>query len=170
MKLNINEKQLRSAIRKTLAERTQRTSEGDIILYRVGDLDFDRAKYGLFFVDDLGYYTSHDQATSYKAKDAKRYVLSSEARVWDPVKELGLEVEYWSKIIGLMSVFKKYGIEDECDYEMDERYGVTSTDGLTIVGHRLGYDAMVVRETACISPGNYANEYVVFNKDMISPF
>lgn len=112
-----------------------------IPIYRVGEIE--KSEFGYFFAFDLDYYDYTD--TSYKRKDAKRYLLNMNAKIWDPVKELNLDVISWSRIDGLTKDFEKYGISDETDWEMDEKYSSTSTDGLASAAKRLGYQAVIIR-------------------------
>lgn len=58
-----------------------------IKVYRVGKLH-DGTN---FFTDDLDYYEKSD--TGYKRENAKEYELDlSNCKVWEPIKELGLDV------------------------------------------------------------------------------
>lgn len=64
-----------------------------IKVYRVGELHSGTN----FFTDDLDYYEKSD--TRYKKEDAKEYELDlSNCKVWEPIKELGLDVYTWSTI------------------------------------------------------------------------
>ena len=83
---------------------------------------------------------------------------------------LGLNVNSYNPREGynfanLLADLDKFGIEDECDWEVDEGYGITSTDGLAIAGKRLGYDATVIRDI--FYHHGYFDEYAVYNPDII---
>jgi hypothetical protein len=140
-----------------------------VILYRSGNtkpsviLNSDR---GVFFSTDPAYFVNHSQMDF--PEETRKYLLSPTAKVWDPAKEFELyEADSWSNIVCLMTDLEKFGIEDECDYEIEEKYGVTSTDGLAIAGKNLGYDATVIRNI-WYRHGAF-DEYAVYNPSVIKP-
>ena len=144
--------------------------EGGVILYRSGSTDPDtiaNSDRGVFFTTGPDYFDNHPYITF--KEEFRRYVLLPNARVWDPKSEFEFyEAENWDKIVCRISDLEKFGLEDECDWEIDEGYGITSTDGLAIAGKELGYDATVIRDVWYFH-GSY-DEYTVYNPAVIQPF
>jgi hypothetical protein len=148
---------------KTLEQRRKESKDGYVTVYRVGQVeDF---KDGLFFAFDLDYYANSD--TSYTADRAVEYLLDLNANIWDPIDELNLDVYEWHRIDGLTSDFEKYGIKDECDWEMSEEFSSTSTEGLAKVAKRLGYQAVYLHGMHYSSSGTTIDELAVFDKSII---
>lgn len=135
-------------LRPILDEMILEENENGIMLYRVGGIDkmLDSRK-GLFFSTNLDYFRNNDNlGKDYSPEKARRYRLLPNAKVFDPAKEFEyFDPNSWWDIRCMMSDLNRFGIEDECDFEMDEEYGVTSTDGLALAGKKLGYDATVIR-------------------------
>lgn len=140
-----------------------------VIIYHEGVVDTCRMRsstMGVFFASDQNYFVQHPYINF--TKDIKRYILNSTAHVWNPANDFKLfEPEGWDKIYCLKSDLDQFDIWDECDWELDEKYGVTSTDGLGFAGKRLGYDAIVIKNVRY--PHGTFDEYVVYNPAVIEP-
>jgi len=143
--------------------------QGGIVLYRVGSTDpniIANSDRGVFFTTDPDYFDNHPKMTF--DEDYKQYLLFPNARVWDPEKDFKVfDNDGYDKIYCLISDLDKFNIYDECDWEIDEGYGITSTDGLAIAGKKLGYDATVVRDI-WYHHGRF-DEYAVYNPSVIQP-
>lgn len=138
-----------------------------IALYRSGSVDPDvmrNSDRGVFFTTSPEYFINHTKMDF--TEDFKQYLLLPNARIWDPSAKFDLfEVDGYDYICCLTSDLEKFGIEDECDWELDEGLGVTSTDGLAIAGKQLGYDATVIRDV-WYAHGHF-DEYAVYNPNVI---
>ena len=134
----------------------------DLTLYRVGDIES-----GVFFADNLDYYDT--SMTGYDKKDAKAYTIDlSNAKVFDPMRELGFDANTWSDIVGRIEDFEKYNI----DYESEEgdEYGHTGTDEIAYAIKNLGYDVLILRDIRGDGGwGKPFNEYVVYNTSILKP-
>lgn len=141
---------------------------GGTILYRVGDIDtMSSNSCGVFFATKLSYF-NYNEYLGYLAENAHKYLLSPQAKIWDPARDFQVfNIYSWSNIVCLMSDLDKYGIEDECDYEIEDEYGVTSTDGLALAGKKLGYDATVIH--GVWYDNEQFDEYAVYNPTVIKP-
>ncbi len=149
---------------KSLEQRRRESKDGYATVYRVGQVE-DFKTYGLFFAFDLDYYANSD--TSYTADRAVEYLFDLNANIWNPIDELNLDVWEWSRIDGKTVDFEKYGIRDECDWEMSEEFSSTSTDGLWRAGKKLGYQAVYLHGMHYSSSGTDIDELVVFDKSLI---
>ena len=133
------------------------------ILYRSGSTDpniIANSTKGVFFVTDPEYFNDHPYMDF--DEQYKQYLLLPSARVWEPEKEFEVfEINNWDYISCLLSDLEKFGLYDECDWEIEDGYGVTSTDGLAIAGKKLGYDAMAIHHI--YYHHGYFDEYVVYN-------
>lgn len=96
-----------------------------------------------FFTTDKNYY--ENSRTEYDAKDAQEWLFDDKkAKIFNPIKELNLEVNTWSSIIGETDKLNEYGIWYEYfDDSEDEMYAITDTDALADAGNQLGYDATI---------------------------
>lgn len=145
---------------------TEDISDG-IILYRSGSIAPDiilNSDRGVFFTSDASYFDNHPKMQF--DEDFQKYLLLPTARVWDPSAEFDMfEIDGYDKICCLISDLDKFGIDDECDWELDEKLGVTSSDGLAIAGKKLGYDATVIRNI-WYHHGTF-DEYAVYNPSVI---
>lgn len=150
---------------KSLEQRRAESKDGYETVFRVGQVDDFGGKYGLFFAFDLDYYSKSD--VSYTADRAVEYLLDLNANIWDPIDELNLDVYEWHRIDGLTADFEKYGITDECDWEMSEEFSSTSTEGLAKVAKRLGYQAVYLHGMYYSSSGATIDELAVFDKSII---
>lgn len=144
-------------------------SEG-IVIYRIGKIDhMADSKEGLYFTSDPAYFDHNDYFVGYSPDQAESYVLLPNARVWDPAAEFEyFDPNGWSDIRCMMSDLEKFGIEDECDFEMPEDEGVTSTEGLARAGKKLGYDAAVIRGIPMLR-GKTIDEYAIYNPSVLKP-
>ena len=142
------------------------TSDG-VILYHEGVVDPLRMRnslMGVFFATRPDYFVQHPYITF--TKNIQQYLLLPTARVWDPLTDFELfEPEGWDKIRCLQSDLDRFDIWDECDWELDAKYGITSTDGLGFAGKKLGYDATVIRGVR-YRHGTF-DEYAVYNPSVI---
>lgn len=140
-----------------------------VILYRIGNTEpsiISTSPMGVFFANKPDYFYNHPKMNF--TGDFKRYMLAPNALVWDPAKDFTVfDNDGYDKIYCLLSDLDKFGLEDECDWEVAEGYGITSTDGLAYAGKRLGYDALVIRHIWY--QHGYFDEYVVYNPDVIKP-
>lgn len=150
---------------KTLEQRRSESKDGYVPVHRVGQVE-DFREWGLFFAFDLDYF---DQSmTSYKRTEAVEYLLDLNAKIWDPVTELNLEVDSWSAIYGLTTDFDKYRIAENDEYEAIEGYSVTTTDDLASAGKRLGYQAVYLTGIpGGAGWGDNFDEIAVFDKSII---
>ena len=141
-----------------------------LILYRVGNIEqMSDSKLGLFFSTDLNYLkNNHDLGSTYSPNKAKRYLLNPKAKIFDPAKlfKVFKPISY-DNIQVLVSDLEKYGIEDECDFELDDKFGVTSTDGLALAGKELGYDGTIIRNIPRFNEVNGFDEYAIYNPEAI---
>lgn len=148
---------------------SEEVPEGGVILYREGSLDPLRMRnslMGVFFSTDPAYFVTHPYINF--SEDIQRYVLLSTAHVWDPAEDFEIfKPEGWDKILCLKSDLDKFGIWNECDWDLNEKYGITSTDGLGFAGKQLGYDATVIRNVY-YHHGKF-DEYAVYNPAVIKP-
>lgn len=142
------------------------------ILYRSGSVEpsaIANSDRGVFFADSPKYFYKHPYINFEKMEPYKRYMLLPNAKVWEPEKEFEeFVVNSWDYIGCLISDLEKFGLEDECDWEMDEGWGATSTDGLAIAGKELGYDATVIRGVDYHH--GYFDEYAIYNPAVIKPY
>ena len=140
-----------------------------VILYRDGEVEgLENSRMGVFFTTDLAYLTNNQNLYNHSHLNAKRYLLLPQAKVWDPASEFEYyDAWSWDNIVCTLSDLERFGIEDECDYEMDEGYGVTSTNGLALAGKRLGYDATLISDVCLF--GSAYDEYAVYNPAVIKP-
>ena len=150
------------------------------VLYRTGDLDFDK-KIGLFFTDDLNYYKYNTSYGWDKSTDIKKYELDlSKAKVFDPMKDWDLGVENWAVIRCDLDDLQSYGyvegkydIEylDDIDYDDPDEYHevLVDTDGLAYFGYDNGYDVTVLRDipSSGYDSSKKFTEYCVHNKNII---
>lgn len=139
----ISNHRIRQILRETLEEfaHAEIGSGKWIPIYRVGQIE---KGCGFFFAFDTEYYDFSD--TAYRKNQAVKYLLNMDAKIWDPVAELDLDVISWSRIDGRTKDFERYGIADECTWEQPEEISSTSTDGLAMAGKNLGYQAVIIRE------------------------
>ena len=150
---------------KSFEQRRKESKDGYVTVYRVGQVD-NTGEFGIFFTFDTGYYEK--SRTGYDKKNAVEYVLDLNSNIWNPIKELNLQVETWWNIIGLTSDFEKYGIEDEADYDIDEKWSVTSTEGLAYTGKCMGYQAVYLEGIPNDGGwGGKFDEIAVFDKSII---
>lgn len=144
-------------------------SSTEVVLYHEGPIDPIRMRnslMGVFFATNPEYFTQHPYINF--SKNINQYSLLPNARVWDPATDFKLfEPEGWDKILCLKSDLDRFDIWDECDWEIDEQYGITSTDGLGFAGKRLGYDATIIRNIWY--PHGTFDEYAVYNFAVIEP-
>ena len=143
------------------------TSNIGIILYRDGSIDYmEVSPTGVFFTTDLAYLKNNEDMGDFgSAERAETYLLLPQAKVWNPAIEFKYYEPWgWGNIVCTVGDLEKFGIDDECDWEIDEGYGVTSTDGLAWAGKQLGYDATLISDV----PRNHGwgerfDEYAVYN-------
>ena len=144
-------------------------AENGIILYRdsvVDPLRMKNSTYGVFFTTNSDYFVDHPYINF--TGDTYRYLLLPSANIWDPAAEFELfKPEGWDKILCLSSDLDRFGLYDECDWELDDHYGITSTDGLGFAGKRFGYDAVVIRNVY-YNHGRF-DEYIVYNFNVLKP-
>ena len=109
-----------------------------------------------------------DLGSTYSPNKAKRYLLNPKAKIFDPAKlfKVFKPISY-DNIQVLVSDLEKYGIEDECDFELDDKFGVTSTDGLALAGKELGYDGTIIRNIPRFNEVNGFDEYAIYNPEDI---
>lgn len=142
-----------------------------IPIYRVGDLDFNG--FGFYFAFDEEYYDYTD--TGYKFKDAKKYLLNMNARIWDPLKDAEwVDQISWADIRLPKDFCDEYGIYYE-DLSEDENKPdcMTSTDDIMAAGKELGYQAVILREIPQTrrpwnsNGDNYFDEICIFDTSII---
>lgn len=159
---------IRSIIRESLKEYSRiqhRLGSGWIPAYRSGELK--NYSQGIFFAFDRDYYRHSDLGPE-KKKNVCKYLINMDSKIWDPVRELGLNVYSWSRIDGRTEDFERYGIEDGCDFEMSEEFSVTSTDGLAAAGKKLGYQATIIRDVGqTIGNGVEFDEICVYDLSIV---
>lgn len=156
----------------TSSNRIDEDYDKEIVVYRVGQID--DFKEGLFFTDNLDYF-DHSM-TGYKKEDAKKYKLDlKNAKVFNPIKEWGLEVDSWAIIRGEKEFFDEVGFKyydylDDVDYDDEDEYHevITDTDSLAIYGYENDYDVCVLEDI----PSDYGRgpnytEYCVYDKSLI---
>lgn len=124
---------------------------------------------GVFFASNPEYF-KYQTILGYQNLTSVPYLLKSGVKVFDQLdenSEIGSKaiINTWSDIRLPGPIMRKYDIEDECDFEMDGDFGVTSTDGLGIVGRKLGYDATVIKNIPSDHgwDGKVYTEWVVYD-------
>lgn len=155
---------------KLMCEEDCGRSDFPTMLYRVGSLDGMRdSPKGLFFTANPSYLEGNmELGPRYSATNARAYSLKPGSRVFDPEAEFELYEPYgWDNIRVLTSDLDRFGIEDETDFDMDPKYGTTSTEGLAIAGRKLGYDATVIRGVPRRQESAEYDEYAVYNPDSV---
>lgn len=142
---------------------SEKTLIDKLIVYRDDNffkkMDFDNY---LLYVD-----TPQGLPISHNDENVRIYLLNLKGyRVWYPMKDLYLQAESTSSILGRVSTFNKYGINYE-HYEDNELkdFGFTDIDSIVEAGKKLRYDIIVFEKM----PNEYIknsrmNIYVV-NKD-----
>ena len=145
-----------------------KTNDG-VILYRDGEVEgLENSPMGVFFTTDLEYLNNNQNLYNHSHTRAKRYLLLPQAKIWNPASEFEYyEAWSWDNIVCTTADLEKFGLYDECDYEIDEGYGVTSTTGLAEAGKRLGYDATLISDVCLFGP--HYDEYAVYNPMVITP-
>ena len=141
----------------------------NIKVYRVGEDEKEYKNSTRFYASSLDYFDYSD--TGYDKNDAKPYLLNlTDFKVWNPIKELKLNVNSWSHIEGRIKDFEKYNIYylDYDDVDEDFEFGYVCTDDLADAGRKLGYDVTILENI----PSNHGwgdnfTEYAVHNSNAI---
>lgn len=147
----------------------------DIKLYRVGRFP-DKPFKGccLFFSDSPDYYTYSD--TGYDRGRAREYIFNQDGfRIFDPMREWGLEADSWSVIRTSEEFAKEKGLEiadylDGVDYDDPTAYHevLLDTDSLAMYGRDNGYDATIIRGIPQRNGKSY-DEYAIHNSECVKP-
>lgn len=142
---------------------SEKTLIDKLIVYRDDNLfkkmDFDNY---LLYVD-----TPQGLSISHNDENVRIYLLNlKDYRVWYPMKDLYLQAESTSSILGRVSTFNKYEINYE-HYEDNELsdFGFTDIDSIVETGKKLRYDIIVFEKMPNEYIKNSSMNIYVVNKD-----
>lgn len=136
-----------------------------LIVYRQGNPN------GWFYATNKEYYGEKGNIHFWGSYNEYAFEICK-AKVWYVFEELEKEmgndfaVIGWDYIQVTQDWLDKQGLIDECDWDLLEKLGVTSTDALAQLGKRKGYDATYFNRLPQPS-GEEFDEIAIYNHDLI---